>query len=237
LSITVTPLISLSLPGGNPQPGSTVTSGQVQSAQPVTSPVSGTLSLSFNENAVALPNPYVNPGVCFGSTACSSPPQTTASFTIPAGSSSTPVPALQTGTVAGDIVITLDVPGQPTTTSTLTIPRAAPVIEANSVQILDVTSTGFMVELVANSSPRDLQTATFTFNAATGAQINGNATLMVDLSSLLGQWYGSTQGQSYGSAFSLQVPFTLNGNATAIGSVTVTLSNSAGTSAPVTGTP
>lgn len=237
LSITVTPFISLSLPAGNPQPGSTVTGGQIQSAQAVTGPVSGTLSLSFNENAVALPNPYVNPGVCFDAAACSSAPQTTASFTIPAGSSSTPIPALQTGTVAGDIVISLDVPGQPTTTSTITIPRAAPVIEANSVQILDVTATGFMVELVANSSPRDVQTATFTFNPASGAKINGGATFTVDVSALLAQWYGSAQGQSYGSAFSLQVPFTLNGNASAVGSVTVTLTNSAGTSAPVTGTP
>jgi hypothetical protein len=158
-------------------------------------------------------------------------------FTIAAGSTSTSLPAVQTGTVAGDVVATLSVAGQQDTTATLTVPRTAPVIEANSVQILDLTSTGFVVELVANSSPRDLQTASFTFNAASGTQISGSATFSVDVSSALTQWYSSSEGQSYGSAFSLQVPFSLSGNSSAIQSVTVTLTNSAGTSASATGTP
>jgi hypothetical protein len=154
-----------------------------------------------------------------------------------AGSSTVSIPPVQTCTVAGDIVATLDVPGQTPTTSILTVPRVAPVIEANSVQILDLTSTGFVVEVVANSTPRDLQTASFTFNAASGASINGTNTFNVDVSSLLTQWYASSEGQSYGSAFSLQVPFTLSGNAKAIQSVTVALTNSVGTSSAVTGTP
>ncbi len=238
LSIVIDPLITLSLPTTSQQPGSTVTTAQVQSAQAVPAPVSGTITLGFNENATGLPTPYTNPGVCFSSTTCATPPQTTTPFTIPAGSTSVTIPAVQTGTVAGDIVLTLTVNnGQPDTTSTLTVPRTAPVIEANSVQILDLTSTGFVVELVANSTPRDLQTATFTFNAAPGAQISGTAAFSVNVSSLLSQWYSSTQGQTYGSAFSLQVPFTLSGNSSAIQSVTVTLTNSAGTSAGVTGTP
>jgi hypothetical protein len=237
LSITVNPLVSLALPSGTQQPGSSVATGQVQVAQAAAAPISGTISLSFNENAANLPNPYANPGVCFSTSSCSTPPQTTTSFTIPAGSTSVSIPAVQTGTVAGDIVVTLTVTGQPNSTSTLTVPRAAPIIEANSVQILDLTSTGFVVEFVANSSPRDVQSATFTFNAASGAQINGTSSFTVNVSSLLSQWYSSTQGQGYGSAFSLQVPFTLSGSASAIQSVTVTVTNSAGTSAPVTGTP
>jgi hypothetical protein len=147
------------------------------------------------------------------------------------------LPTVQTGSVAGDVVLTLSVAGQPDTASRLTVPRTAPVIEVNSVQILDLTSSGFVVELVANSSPRDLQSANFTFNAAGGAQISGTASFTVDISSALSSWYASSDGQSYGSAFSLQVPFTLSGNPSAIQSVTVTLTNSAGTSAAVTGTP
>jgi protocatechuate 3,4-dioxygenase beta subunit len=237
LSIIVNPSISVSFPSGNQQPGSTVSNGQVVAAQPVPVAVSGTLTLTFNENATGLPNPYANPGVCFGTTSCNNPPQTSASFTIPAGSASTTIPSIQTGTVAGDVVVTLGVTGQSNSTTTITVPRTAPIIEANSVQILDLTSTGFVVELVANSSPRDVQNVIFTFNPAQGAQINGTNTFTVNVSSLLSQWYSSTQGQSYGSAFSLQVPFTLSGNSTAIGSVTVQLTNSAGTSNSVTGSP
>jgi hypothetical protein len=237
LSIMINPLISATFPSGTQQPGSTVSSGQIQAAQPVPTAVSGTLSLSFNQNAAGLPSPYSNPGVCFSGASCTNPPQTTASFTIPAGSSSTTVPAIQTGTVAGDIVVTLSVTGQAPTTTTLTVPRTAPIIEANSVQILDLTSSGFVVELVANSTPRDVQTVNFTFNAAPGAQINGSNTFSVNVASLLAQWYSGSSGQSYGSAFSLQVPFTLSGSSSAIQSVTVTLTNSAGTSAAVTGTP
>jgi hypothetical protein len=236
IPITVNPSIIASLPTGLQAPGSSIT-GQVQASAPVASAVSGSLTLIFNENAAGLSNPYVNPGVCFSSSGCTNPPQTSTPFTIQAGSSTASIPPLQTGTVAGDIVVTLNVPGQAPTTSILTVPRVAPVIEANSVQILDLTSTGFVVELVANSTPRDLQNAAFTFSAASGANINGTSTFNVDVSSLLAQWYASSEGQSYGSAFSLQVPFTLSGNGKAIQSVTVTLTNSAGTSAPMTGTP
>lgn len=236
LSVTFHPLLSLSLPTGTQQPGATVSTGQVQSAQPVLTALSGTISLSFNGNAAGLPNPYANPGVCFSASSCANTPVTSSSFTIAAGSTSTPIPPLQTGTVAGDIVLSLNVAGQPTSTSTVTVPRTVPAIEANSVQILDVTSTGFVVELVANSSPRDIQSVTFIFTAASGAQLNGNTTFTVDISSLLSAWYASSEGQSYGSAFSLQVPFTLSGDASAIQSVAVTLMNSTGTSAPVTGT-
>jgi hypothetical protein len=237
LSITVNPLVTVSLPSGTQPPGSSVTTGQVQTAQPAATSISGTISLSFNPNAAGLPSPFTNPGVCFSTSSCSTSPQTSTSFTIPAGSTSVQIPAIQTGTIAGDIVLTLQVSGQPNSTSTLTVPRTAPIIEANSVQILDLTSSGFMVELVANSTPRDVQSATFTFNAASGAQITGSTTFTVDVSSLLSGWYSSTQSQQYGSAFSLQVPFTLSGSPSAIQSVSVTLTNSAGTSSPVTGTP
>jgi hypothetical protein len=236
IPITVNPAVTTTLSTGMQQPGTSVT-GQIQSSQPATSPLSGNLTLTFNENASGVPNPYANPGVCFSSSACANPPQTTTNFTIAAGSSTASIPPVQTGTVAGDIVVTLNVTGQTPTTSVLTVPRVAPIIEANSVQILDVTSSGFVVEVVANSTPRDLQTAKFTFNAANGSYINGTNTFNVDVSSLLAQWYASSQGQSYGSAFSLQVPFTLTGDPKAIQSVTVTLTNSVGTSAPVTGTP
>jgi hypothetical protein len=121
-------------------------------------------------------------------------------------------------------------------TSTLTIPASAPVIEANSVQIVNVTSGGFDVELVATSTTRQLNLATFTFTAVAGSQISGTATFNVDVSSLLAGWYASSSGLTYGGAFSLTIPFTLSGSASVIQSVNVTLTNSVGTSPAVSGT-
>jgi hypothetical protein len=59
----------------------------------------------------------------------------------------------------------------------------------------------------------------------------------VPLSSAFSPWYGSAQSQSFGSMFQLQVPFTLTGSTNAVQSVTVTLTNSIGTSTPVSGGP
>jgi hypothetical protein len=105
------------------------------------------------------------------------------------------------------------------------------------VLITNVTSNSFDVELVANSTPRDLQTATFTFNPAPGATIGGSPTIPVNIAPQITAWYASAASQQYGSRFALTMPFTFAGSASAIGSVTVTLTNSAGVSSSVTGTP
>jgi hypothetical protein len=234
-SITINPVLSISI-SGTQQPGLQISNGQVQAASPAPADINGNISLTFTPNASDLPAAYTNPGVCFSTTTCGTSPVTSIPFTISAGQTSVIItPPLQTGTVAGDIVLTLTTPGQ-TVTSRATIPRLPPIIEANSVQILDVTSTGFVVELVANSTPRDVQSVSFTFAAAAGAQLNGTTTFSVNIDSAMSQWFSSSQGQGYGSAFSLQVPFTFSGNSAAIGSVSVTLTNSVGTSTAVTGT-
>jgi hypothetical protein len=160
----------------------------------------------------------------------------TASIPVPAGSTSVPFPSLDPGTVAGNLTVTFTVAGQTPTSSTLTIEPLAPIIEANSVQITDVTSTGFDVELVATSTTLDLKTATFTFTAATGAQISGNSTFTADVSTLLPTWFATASNYQYGGAFSLSIPFTISGPASAIQSVSVTLTNSVGTSPAVSGT-
>jgi hypothetical protein len=118
----------------------------------------------------------------------------------------------------------------------VTIAPLAPIIEAGSVQITNVTSTGFDVELVATSTTLDLKSATFTFAPAAGAQISGTSTFTADVSTLLPAWLTSSNYQ-YGGAFSLSIPFTISGPASAIGSVSVTLTNSVGTSPAVSGTP
>jgi hypothetical protein len=146
------------------------------------------------------------------------------------------VPTVDPGTVAGQVTVALTVGDENVAPSTITVAPSAPIIEANSVQITNVTATGFDVELVATSTTRELTNATFTFTAASGAQISSASTFTVDVSTLLSQWFSSASGLTYGGAFTLTLPFTLSGPASGIQSVSVTLSNSIGTSAPVSGT-
>ena len=160
---------------------------------------------------------------------------TTASLTIPGATTSVALPTIDPGTVAGDILVTLTVPGQTPSTSTVTVEPSAPVIEAGSVQITNVTATGFDVEFVATSTTRDATNATFTFMATAGDQISGSSTFTLDVSSSSAAWFASATGLTYGGAFSLTIPFTLTGSASAIQSVSVTLANSMGTSAAVSG--
>ncbi|HEX4750130.1 MAG TPA: FG-GAP-like repeat-containing protein [Bryobacteraceae bacterium] len=236
VSLLINPAVIIKLPSGVQQPSVTISNNEVETAQPAISPISGSVSLSFAPNAAGLPAAYTNPGICFSSSDCATNPSTSAGFTITAGSTSSGLPGFQTGTVAGDIILTLSVPNQPPVTSTVTVPQIAPVIESNTVQILDVTSNGFVVEVVANSTPRDLQSISFTFTAASGATLNGNTTFSINLTSASAAWYSSAEGQSYGSAFSLQIPFSVTGDSTAISSVSVTLTNSLGTSTAATAT-
>jgi hypothetical protein len=208
----------------------------LQLSQAHASDLSGTLTLSFAPSAADLPAPYVNPGVCFTTvSSCAATPEISTTFTIPAGSTVLILPSIQTGTVAGTITLTVTTANSTPVTGGVLVPAAVPVIEADSLQITDLTSTGFVLELVADSTPRDLQSATFTFNAANGTQLTGPTTFTIELGSLLSQWFSSSEGQSYGSLFSLTVPFSLSGSTSAIGSVSVTLTNSVGTSIPAVG--
>jgi hypothetical protein len=154
---------------------------------------------------------------------------------------------IQIGSVAGTITITLTaltetVNGQtiafilpaPNPTATIVIPRLAPAITA--VKIINVTSTGFTVDIVASSTPRDLTSASVTFTAASGDQLTGVSYPTISVSSPAATWFSSTAGQSDGGAFDLQIPFTFSGSTNAIGSVSVTLTNSVNTSSPASGT-
>jgi hypothetical protein len=227
------PTFTLSGIPSTPTPGTNITNGTVVLSQPSSAAYSGTLSVALSPSAGNLPAGYLGDA---GFVDTSGNKSSTVTLLVPALSSSVPLPTLDPGTVAGTLTVSLTVAGQVVASTTLTIAASAPVIEANSVQIVNVTSGGFEVELVATSTTRQLNLATFTFSAATGSQISGTATFNVDVSSLLAGWYSSSSGLSYGGAFSLTIPFTLSGSASAIHSVSVTLTNSVGTSAAVSGT-
>ncbi|HZS56748.1 MAG TPA: putative Ig domain-containing protein, partial [Bryobacteraceae bacterium] len=216
------------------QPPAKAINVTTQLNEPTSVAISGTLTLTFAPNAADLPAGYMDPALQFVDPT-GKQLGTTYIFTVPPMATSVSLPDIQPGTVAGAITVTMIVGGQESAASTITVEPLAPVIESNSVQILNITANGFDVELIANSTPRDMTTATLTFAAASGTQIIGNATFSIDISSALAQWYSSTQGQSYGSQFALTIPFTFSGNMSALQSVTATLTNSIGTSSSITG--
>jgi len=158
------------------------------------------------------------------------------------------LPAVQLGTVAGVITIALKVltitsTGQtvtlptPAPSQTITVPQLAPVIVPGSVKITGITPAGFQVILDASSTPRDLSGANVTFTAASGTQLNGTPTFAVSLGGAAGTWFDPANANATmsGGAFSLTIPFTYSGDTSALGSASVTLTNSVGTSTAVSG--
>jgi hypothetical protein len=235
VSFAISAPISLSGLGATPVPTQNSSVGVSLSA-PATTQLDGTLTLSFTSNAAGTGPGYMDPGTQFLAGG------TTLTFTIPAGSSTANLAqggAIQQGTTAGTITVTLtqltadgiNVLPQPNPSLSVTVPPLAPVITSGSLQVTNQTSTGFTVQFDAYSTPRDLSNVTFTFQAASGAQLQGTSfSFPLDGTS----WFSSTQGQDNGGTFSVTVPFTFSGDTSALGSVTVTLSNSVGSSSPAT---
>jgi hypothetical protein len=146
---------------------------------------------------------------------------------------------LQAGTVAGTIHLSLDsvkVNGQAVTpnngTFTITIPLLPPVI--TNVRLLNRTSGGFDVEITGYSTTRDITQATFQFTAGSGGSL-ATAQLQPDVASTFTTYYQTDASVSVGSAFVYTQPFIAQqGDANVVTSISVTLTNSSGTSAPAT---
>ncbi len=214
--------VSSSSPGPAQQP--TV---NVQLGAPYTLQMTGVLTLTFAPDAVASAD---DPAIQFSSGGRTLP------FTIPAGQTSafSTLPTLQTGTVAGSITLTItqlvaggqSVLPSPAPIQTITVARSAPVI--TSVQVSKV-SPGFSVLIRGYSTPRQMTQATFIF---TGTNLQGaSAVIQVDIP--FGAWYAGTSSTSFGSQFLYTQPFTIQGDISAITSVSVTLQNSSGSSQAV----
>lgn len=162
-------------------------------------------------------------------------------FTVPSGQTqanfaASPA-ALQTGTVAGVITLTStyrangqNVTPSPAPTQTLRISPAAPVLTR-----LDLarTSNGFELAVFGFSTPRDVVRATVRLTPAQGATLT-TSEFTIDVNSLFTTWFGSSQSVPFGSQFRLSLPFNLSGSAADITSVSVSLTNSVGTSNTLT---
>jgi hypothetical protein len=112
------------------------------------------------------------------------------------------------------------------------VPLMAPVLTSGS--LANQTSNGFDILLAGYSTPRDMNSVSITFTPAQGATINGGAQFTLDVSSLFTNFYQSARSTAGGSTFTgLRIPITLSGDITAIGSVSITMTNTAGQSSPL----
>ena len=244
MSFTITaPAVPAGLALAIPTPGVLPTdqpSITVTLSSPALANYTGTVVLSFTPaaNVSGWPANQTNAQVVFaGGT-------NTANFTIAQGATTGTLPnngMFQQGTVAGTITASITsvngnaLPASSQPTATQTVEALAPVITTGSVKITNLTTTGLTVELDAYSTTRDLSNATFTFQAASGATLSGTSQ-NVSLSSAATSWFSASGGLAAGGSFHLSVPFTYNGDPNALSGVSVTLTNSVGTSAAATGT-
>jgi len=185
--------------------------------------ITGTVTLAFQPDA-SLASPAVDPSILFSNG--------TTSLPIASGSTTVPI-LLQTGTVAGTITLTATwneaggaaIPAP--VTQTIQIAPAVPVITAVTAS---TTSSGFQVVITGYSNTREAVKASLQFTSASGQTLQPSS-LDVPLATEAQTWFQSSTSDQYGSQFTLTLPFNVtSGSASAIGSISVQLVNSQGTS-------
>ena len=208
-------------------------------ADPAPADLTGTLVMTFASNASNTPANYTDPAQQFASGG------TSVNFTIAKGAKTAVIPgngAFSPGTVSGTLTFTLtkllsgidNVLSTPPPFKSFIIDRAAPVISVGTVKILNSTSAGFTVEVIGFSTSREVTRVNLTFTST--ASIDGGGTVSVDVTTAFNNYFNSQAGQLNGGAFKLDLPFTISGaDANVITAVTVSLTNSIGTSAGVSG--
>jgi hypothetical protein len=158
-------------------------------------------------------------------------------FQIPAGTTQavfgSSAVSVQTGTVAGTITITLrlfaagvEVTPTPAPTAVIQIAAAPPVIVSAK---LVSNPTGFDLLVTGYSTTREVTGATVNLVPVAGTKLATSA-FTIPLTIVFATWYQSTASAQYGSQFTLDIPFAVEKVANAVGSLTVTLTNSQGTS-------
>jgi hypothetical protein len=211
---------SLTLRGvpGELNPTQQVPIGLALSA-PFSAALSGTLTLSFTPTAVAAAD---DPLVMF------STGSRTVSFSIPANSTSAvfSVPVLLlTGTIAGSVNLNASLQGNPAQRAGTVNIRSLPPQLRNVVAVR--TSGGLRVEITGYSPERRVQTANFAFRLRTASGIE-SVNLGRSVEPEFDNWYRSSGSTAFGSSFLFMQSFGVQGDTTAIEAVTITLTNSQG---------
>ena len=159
-------------------------------------------------------------------------------FTITANSTTSPAIPFQTGTSAGSVVLTLTLtaaganvdPGTARTT-TVALPAQVPVSTGVTFTQNGPTLT---VTYVGYSNTRNVSQAVFNFKPASGTSL-AQTTFTLPVTDLFNSWFNSAASQQGpGSLFTYTQTFNLSDADAKVQSVTVTLTNTAGNSAPTT---
>ena len=137
------------------------------------------------------------------------------------------LPTLQAGTSAGLIILTASISTSPSSTGTSTarIPAFAPVITATHVSERD--SYTLTLELDGYSTTTEVSTAHFTFEG-----LAAQSGFTIDTKALFNSWYSSQSAANQGGTFQYKQSFDFTGDTTTLSSVSVTLTNAAGTTTP-----
>jgi hypothetical protein len=235
------PSYTISGPSGNVAPMTQPVIG-LTLASPYPVAISGTLSLSVSG---ALPSDSAVQFVTGGSTV---------SFTIPANQTSAVFGAqgtqlgLQTGTVASAITIT---PSFATQAGTLDLTPATPEVLQFTVasaaptllgmELTGESTTGFTIQVTGFTTTRTLTSLAVQFTPAAGFSMPITQ-FSINMSSIATLWFESTTSRTFGSLFTISIPFTFQGVVPAgqsvldaIASVSVTTSNAVGPSNSVQG--
>jgi hypothetical protein len=157
----------------------------------------------------------------------------TVDFQIPADSTTIALPdvALQTGTVAGTIRISLrlqsgntDITPTPAPAFTARVERAAPHIRTASMARSGSTVT---IEIRGFSTPREVTQAVFRFRANAANSLRANE-ITVSVEDLFNSYFQNVASAQFGSQFVFTQPFTVDGNPAAVVAESVTLTNRSG---------
>lgn len=219
-AVTYTQVGSTAPPGQQPRFG-------IHLAQPYPAPLTGAVNLGFAADRFG-----DDPSIQFSNGSRSMP------FTIQAGQQDADfgsvLAALQTGTVAGTITLTArlsvnqqDVTPSPAPTHTIRVAAVAPVITKLE---LSKVAGGFELIVTGYSTPRQMTTAVVKLTAASGSSL-ASSEFAVDLANSFSSYYSGSASAPYGSQFRLVIPFYVPQGLNGIASASVTLTNSAGTSA------
>jgi hypothetical protein len=205
--------------------------------------LNGTLTLAVNSASFS-----ADPAIQFSNGS------RTAAFTIPANTTQAVFPGgtnqirLQTGTTAGNIVITpdftttagLDLTPTSPPTLTLTVQPSAPVLLA--VVETASSNTSFTLKITGFSTTHSLSKLNFQMTGTSDVTTTGGTTSL-DVSSAASVWYLSAASSAFGGQFAITVPFTLLSSSTSITapvskiqSVSVTATNATGTSNSISAT-
>ncbi len=172
----------------------------------------GTLTLAFNSDVFAN-----DPAVQFAVGG------RTVNFSIPAGqrdavfATNQAQVRLQTGTVAGSIVLTPSFQTDggiiltPTDPPALTLSVAPAAPRLLSVQVTGRTSTGFQLLVTGFATSRQITQIDLTFTATSGENI-GASKVTIAAESSFSAWYQGTASAAFGSQFTATIPITLSGD-------------------------